>query len=188
MFRYPIIKIGNPLLALPCTRVLFPLDYETIQIIKTMIKTLKCIPEAAGLSANQIGINKRIIVYKVPFNRVQDCEEFFEDIRVLINPNIDETSNEMVQCWEGCLSLPEVKLVTLRHKNIYVSGFNSDGQLEEINADGFLSQCLQHEIDHINGITFFDRNIDKKLISHRNEVINCISNCNIKNNNTMGKY
>lgn len=182
-----ILKIGNPFLLKKTQRVLFPLDNETRHDIQRMIQTLNSLPEAAGLAANQIGIDKQIFVYRLPFNRVQEGEEFFNDIRVLINPTIDSASSELVQSWEGCLSFPEVKLVTIRHKSIHVSGFDEEGVLQEIDASGFFALNIQHEIDHLNGITFFKRMKDWELISTRDEVKNIQKHSNASVA-TMGNF
>lgn len=170
-----IFKIGCPILMKKTQRVLFPLDNETRHDIQLMTKTLNSLPEAAGLAANQIGIDKQIFVYRLPFNRVQEGEEFFHDVRILINPTIDSASSELIQSWEECLSVPEVKLVTIRHKNIHVSGFDQEEVLHEIHSSGFLALNMQHQIDHLNGITFFKKMKDWQLVSTRDEVKNSLS-------------
>ena len=103
-----------------------------------------------GLAANQIGINKRVCVINV------------KDPLVLINPKIVEKSKEQFIFPEGCLSFPDSKIKTTRHQDIVVEADNHDGKLsfsansKDIN-DAFECVCVQHEIDHLNGITMFDR-------------------------------
>ena len=103
-----------------------------------------------GLAANQIGINKRVCVINV------------KEPLVLINPKIVEKSKEQFVFPEGCLSFPNKKVRTIRHKEITVEADNHSGRLvfsadsKEIN-DAFECVCVQHEIDHLNGITMFDR-------------------------------
>ena len=103
-----------------------------------------------GLAANQIGINKRVCVINV------------KEPLVLINPRIVEKSKEQFVFPEGCLSFPNDKIKTIRHESIVVEADNHQGRLsfsansQDIN-DAFECVCVQHEIDHLDGITMFDR-------------------------------
>ena len=103
-----------------------------------------------GLAANQIGINKRVCVINV------------KEPLVLINPKIVEKSKEKFVFAEGCLSFPNDKIKTIRHQDIVVEADNHQSRLsfsansQDIN-DAFECVCVQHEIDHLDGITMFDR-------------------------------
>ena len=115
-----------------------------------------------GLAANQIGIQKRVCVINV------------KEPLVLINPKIVEKSKEQFVFAEGCLSFPDSKLKTLRHQDIVVEADNHKGRLsfsadsKEIN-DAFECVCVQHEIDHLDGITMFDREFKQEpLIRGKN--------------------
>ena len=110
-----------------------------------------------GLAANQIGINKRVCVVNV------------KEPLVLINPKIVEKSKEKFVFAEGCLSFPDSKLKTMRHQDIVVEADNHKGRLsfsansKDIN-DAFECVCVQHEIDHLDGITMFDREFKQEPI------------------------
>ena len=110
-----------------------------------------------GLAANQIGINKRVCVINV------------KEPLVLINPKIVEKSKEQFVFPEGCLSFPNDKIKTIRHQDIVVEADNHKGKLsfsansKDIN-DAFECVCVQHEIDHLNGITMFDREFKQEPI------------------------
>ena len=110
-----------------------------------------------GLAANQIGIQKRVCVINV------------KEPLVLINPKIVEKSKEQFVFAEGCLSFPDSKLKTMRHQDIVVEADNHEGQLsfsansKDIN-DAFECVCVQHEIDHLDGITMFDREFKSEPI------------------------
>lgn len=110
-----------------------------------------------GLAANQIGINKRVCVINV------------KEPIVLINPKIVEKSKEQFVFAEGCLSFPNSKIKTKRYQDIIVEADNHDGKLsfsansQNIN-DAFECACVQHEIDHLNGITMFDREFKQEPI------------------------
>ena len=103
-----------------------------------------------GLAANQIGINKRVCVVNV------------KEPLVLIYPKIVEKSKEEFVFPEGCLSFPNDKIKTIRHQDIVVEADNHQGRLsfsansKDIN-DAFECVCVQHEIDHLDGITMFER-------------------------------
>ena len=110
-----------------------------------------------GLAANQIGINKRVCVVNV------------KEPLVLINPKIVEKSKEQFVFAEGCLSFPDSKIKTKRHQDIVVEADNHKSKLsfsansENIN-DAFECVCVQHEIDHLDGITMFDREFKSEPI------------------------
>jgi len=103
-----------------------------------------------GLAANQIGINKRVCVINV------------KEPLVLVNPKIVEKSKEQFIFAESCLSFPNSKVKTIRHQDIVVEADNHQGKLsfsansKDIN-DAFECVCVQHEIDHLDGVTMFDR-------------------------------
>ena len=103
-----------------------------------------------GLAANQIGIDKRVCVINV------------KEPLVLINPKIVKHSKEQFVFPEGCLSFPDSKVKTKRYESIVVEADNHKGRLsfsansKDIN-DAFECVCVQHEIDHLDGITMFDR-------------------------------
>ena len=103
-----------------------------------------------GLAANQIGINKRVCVVNV------------KEPLVLVNPKIVKKSKEKFVFAEGCLSFPNDKVKTTRHQDIVVEADNHKEQLsfsantKDVN-DAFECACVQHEIDHLDGITMFER-------------------------------
>ena len=116
------------------------------QLLKELTESKKGI----GLAANQIGINKRVCVVNV------------KEPLVLINPKIVEKSEEQFIFAESCLSFPDTKVRTKRNVSITVEADNHEGQLS-FSADSkdieaaFECVCVQHEIDHLDGITMFDR-------------------------------
>lgn len=101
-----------------------------------------------GLAAPQVGHNVRLIAV--------DCSPDQDDIQYLVNPEIvsydGHTNGD-----EGCLSFPGLSLTVRRHKNIEVKAQNLKGEEIRISAGGLLSICIQHEIDHLDGITFIQR-------------------------------
>ena len=120
---------------------------ETIkQQVKDMFETMY---EATGigLAATQVNFHQRIIVIDVS----DQCNEPI----CLINPEIIEESGE-IQCEEGCLSVPDYYENVVRANDIKVKALNQNGEPFELGASEMLSVCIQHEIDHLNGILFVD--------------------------------
>ena len=138
-------------LEIPCDVVSLE-DGEKIGV--KLLQKLRESKNGIGLAANQIGINKRVCI-------VNDKEPL-----VLINPKIVEKSEETFVFPEGCLSFPKKNIRTQRHVSVVVEADNHANQLsfsadsEDIN-DAFECACVQHEIDHLDGITMFDREMIK---------------------------
>ncbi|HEY2834993.1 MAG TPA: peptide deformylase [Rhizomicrobium sp.] len=106
--------------------------------------------EGIGLAAVQIGVAKRVIVMDL------DQKDGKKDWRVFINPKITWASEEMATFEEGCLSVPEIWDDVERPARIKAKYLDLDGKKIEIEADGMLATCLQHEMDHLEGILFID--------------------------------
>ena len=127
-----------------------------------------------GLAANQIGINKRVCIVNVPTGNNTDPV-------ILINPRIVEKSKEMFGFMEGCLSFPGKSVKTMRHKSVMVEADNHNGKLyfeatPPVNkpkdlSNAFETACVQHEIDHLDGITMFDRELKQQPLERRNKKI-----------------
>lgn len=125
-------------------------DSERIQqVIRILRSELNVSETGVGLSANQIGIDESICI----INAIREL--------IFINPEIVEASEEMFTFHEGCLSFPNTFVKTTRHKRVVVKSDNNE--LMEFVYHDFDDKnnlelvCVQHEIDHLNGITMFDR-------------------------------
>ncbi len=119
---------------------------EIEHIIKDMFETMYE-EEGIGLAATQVNIHKRIIVIDVSENR--------ENPLVFINPEILDKSGE-TGIEEGCLSVPECRAFVPRAEWIKVKALNAQGEPFEVETDGLLAICLQHEMDHLMGKLFVD--------------------------------
>lgn len=115
-------------------------------LVSDMLETMYAAP-GVGLAATQIDVQKQIIV--------TDLSEKRDKPIVLINPEIIATSG-MSYIEEGCLSVPGIFESVERAENITVSARNQNGESFEIRADGLLSVCIQHEIDHLKGKVFVE--------------------------------
>jgi peptide deformylase len=106
--------------------------------------------EGIGLAAVQIGVAKRVIVMDL------DQKDGQKNWRVFINPKITWASEEMATFEEGCLSVPEIWDDVERPARIRCEYLDLDGKTVKIEADGMFATCLQHEMDHLEGVLFID--------------------------------
>jgi peptide deformylase len=142
-----IVTSPDPLLnqvCEPCN----PKDRSLKKLAKQMERAMYA-NDGVGLAAPQIGVLKRIIVIDV-------SPEDVRDPLVLVNPEILELGGELVTEEEGCLSCPGISVPVERKEWARVSYFDLKGEEWEIEGDGLLARCLQHEIDHLNGVTLFE--------------------------------
>lgn len=137
----------NPVLAQKCEDVEIG-DVSVLPILEEMSKKLYEW-EGAGLAAPQVGVLKKLVVIDI---RVEPAKLY-----KMINPKIVWASEEKIDSKEGCLSLPKLRETVLRHERVRVEYFDENFEKQTIEGDGFLSCCLQHEIDHLSGKLYIDR-------------------------------
>ena len=140
ILKYPDKKLRT--IAKPVVSV----DETIKQQVKDMFETMYEAP-GIGLAATQVNFHQRIIVIDVS----DQCNEPI----CLINPEIIEKSGE-IQWEEGCLSVPDYYENVIRANDIKVQALNQHGETFELEASEMLSVCIQHEIDHLDGILFVD--------------------------------
>ena len=135
-----------------------------------MLETMYAAP-GIGLAAVQVGILKRLIV--IDISKDKDKKEPL----FLINPKITSKSKQTSTYEEGCLSLPGHFAEIERPAECEINFIDYNGKKKEIKADGLLSTCIQHEVDHLDGVLFIDYlsklkkdMIIKKLVKHKKEL------------------
>ena len=106
--------------------------------------------QGAGLAAPQVHLDVRLFV------AITDVENGTEPI-VLVNPEITTLGDEVVEDWEGCLSIPDVRGKVPRAREVAVRALDRNGDRVEFNARDFAARVIQHEYDHIDGVLFVDR-------------------------------
>jgi peptide deformylase len=144
----PIIEAPDPRLKTVSTAV-EKVDDEIRRLVADMFESMYE-ADGIGLAAIQIGVPKRVIVMDL------DQKDGRNDPRAYINPKITWRSEEMATFEEGCLSVPEMYEEVERPARIKAEFLDKDGAKHEIEADGMLATCLQHEMDHLEGILFID--------------------------------
>lgn len=148
MTIYPILIAPHPRLKIK-SELVKEVNDDICQLMDDMLETMYS-ANGIGLAAPQIDIHKRIIVVDV-VGKNGDPQPL-----CMVNPEIIEASDEDVAHDEGCLSLPENFSEVIRPTSVRVSYLNRENKLCELDANGILGVCIQHEIDHLDGILFVD--------------------------------
>ena len=129
-------------------------DGELERLVADMFETMYAAP-GIGLAAIQVGVPKRILVMDLQEPEVEDGPPVRAP-RVFINPEILEHSDEEVPYLEGCLSIPDQYADVERPDHIRARWLDQHGKAHEEQLDGLIAVCLQHEMDHLEGVLFID--------------------------------
>jgi len=169
MSLLPITLIGDKILRHKAKKVA-DVDIETVDLIKNMFQTMRN-ANGIGLAANQVGVDKSIIVIDV------SVVEEYKDIKpiVFINPDIIFRSEEKIIMEEGCLSIPDIRCEIERPKEIVIAYRDTEMKEHKLEASALLARVIQHEFDHLNGILFTDL-IDLDLKKKLKKPLNLIKN------------
>ena len=159
-----IYMLGQETLRTPAIRIV-KVDDSIRQLAKDMLVTMYS-AKGIGLAAPQVGVQKRILVIDLNF------EDPNAPPNVFINPEIISSSATLDTYEEGCLSIPGVYLDVVRPSSIKLSYRDEMGRPKKMNAEGLMARCIQHEIDHLNGVLFVDKVTDqdelkKQLIENK---------------------
>ena len=141
ILRYPDPRLHT--VAKPVAAV----DDRIRRLVDDMLETMYA-AEGVGLAATQVDVQERVIVI--------DVSDAHDDPQVLINPEIVERSEETVFSDEGCLSVPTFYEKVRRNARVKVRALGRNGEPYEFEADGLLSVCVQHEMDHLMGKVFVE--------------------------------
>jgi peptide deformylase len=169
----PIVEVPDPLLRQKSAPV-ESVDDDLRALIADMFETMYDAP-GIGLAAIQVGVPKRILVIDLQ-EPLEEGGEPVKTPRVFINPEILEHSDQDVPYTEGCLSVPDQYAEVDRPDRIKARWLDENGKQHEEVIEGLLATCLQHEMDHLEGILFIDHlsrlkreMILKKLMKQRKE-------------------
>ena len=166
-----IYKLGDDVLRQNAKRI-SKVDNSIRNLTKEMLQSMYA-AKGIGLAAPQIGIQKELLVIDVNF------EDSAAEPLILINPEISSYGTTLNSYEEGCLSIPGVYLNVIRPSTIKLKFRDEMGRPRKMKADGLLARCIQHEMDHLNGVLFVDRvtskeDLNKELIKegfHEKDVI-----------------
>ncbi len=156
----PVLKMGDPRL-LQRSQPVEAFGAELDTLVADMLDTMKAL-DGAGLAAPQIGVPLRVVIFGVEKNpRYPEAEEV--PLTVLVNPVITPRGEEMEDGWEGCLSVPGMRGVVPRYRNINYRGLDQRGAAIDRDVAGFHARVVQHECDHLDGILYPMRIRDLRL-------------------------
>jgi peptide deformylase len=159
-----IARMGHPILRAPAALVEDPTAVWVRRLVEDMIETMED-AGGTGLAAPQVHEAWRIVIFRVPEDRVGDMPgDAPQDLTVLVNPEIELIGQERVLGWEGCLSVPGLRGVVPRHLRIRYRAADLDGETAVRAADGFHARVVQHECDHLDGILYPQRMTDHRLL------------------------
>jgi peptide deformylase len=156
-----ILLLGNPALYEVCELVA-PQEVAGLQpVIQDLHDTLMGFREryqaGRAIAAPQIGVMKRLVYMHI------------DGPVVFINPVLDNQSNEMFELWDDCMSFPDVLVKVKRHQRCRIQFKNREWKDEMLQLEGALSELLQHEVDHLNGILAVSRAADARSFALRNQ-------------------
>ncbi|WP_438289646.1 peptide deformylase [Streptomyces sp. HUAS TT7] len=148
-----VTVVGEEILSRPCQEVTEFGSPELSSLIDDMFLTMH-VADGAGLAANQVDVDLRLFVY--------DCPDDYgiRHVGHIINPVLDlpgPGSRQLVEDYEGCLSVPGAGMAVPRTDRAVVRGLDKDGNPLVIEGTGYFARCLQHETDHLFGHTYLDR-------------------------------
>jgi len=149
----PIFETPDPVLR-QISKPVEAFDAELKTLVADMFETMYEAP-GIGLAAVQVGVPIRLLVIDLQEPEEEDSEPV-RDPRVFINPEVLWHSDDEVPYTEGCLSVPEQYAEVMRPDKIRAKWQDADGKAYEEDIDGLLAVCLQHEMDHLNGVLFID--------------------------------
>ncbi len=150
----PIVEVPDQRLRAVCTPVA-EVDDAARALVRDMIETMYD-ANGIGLAAPQVGVLQRVVVIDLQERGAEEGAEPVRTPRAFINPELIEVSEELFTYNEGCLSIPEQYAEVTRPARCRVRWLDETGAPREEALDGLMATCMQHEIDHLNGVLFVD--------------------------------
>ena len=164
-----VARLGHPVLRKKAAQIdIEKIPSEEIQhLINDMIETMRE-HDGIGLAAPQVHHSIRIAIIESTNNpRYPEAPDI--PLLVLVNPEFTYMSDEMIEGWESCLSVNDLRGRVSRSKDVKVSAYDRMGGGIILDASGFIATVFQHEIDHLDGIVYLDRMKDMKSLAHMKE-------------------
>ena len=143
----PILVAPDPRLKRTAQRVV-RVDDAIRQLMDDMLETLYAAP-GVGLAAPQVGVTKRVLVVDIGKGEARKP-------LLMANPEIVSASDELATYEEGCLSFPEQFAEVERPAKVRIRYIDHENEIREVEAEGLLATCIQHEMDHLDGVLFVD--------------------------------
>ncbi len=164
----PVLRMGDPRL-LEIAQAVEEVPSKSLDtLVEDMLDTMRQL-DGAGLAAPQIGVPLRVVVFEVRSNPRYPAADPVP-LTVLVNPEIVPLGEEMVEDWEGCLSVPGLRGLVPRHHHVRYSGLDAFGGHVERTVSGFHARVVQHECDHLDGRLYPSRIKDLAWFGFEQEV------------------
>lgn len=165
-----IARLGHPCLrqragSVAAGELLSP---EFQQFIDDMIDTMHD-GDGVGLAATQVHVMKRVFLVEVKTPHPRYPDQPGVPLTVIVNPKIRKHAKQLVEDWEGCLSIPDLRGRVPRWSWLELSGLDRNGKPISLKATDFFARVIQHELDHLDGIVFPDRMRDLSTLTHLRE-------------------
>jgi peptide deformylase len=147
-----VLRMGDPRL-LEQARPVMAFDTPELHALLADMRDTMAHLNGAGLAAPQIGVGLQVVIFGVHANpRYPDAEEVPDT--VLVNPVLSPIGDEMVEGWEGCLSVPGMRGLVPRYRRLRYTGFDASGRPMDRTVEGFHAVVVQHEVDHLLGVLY----------------------------------
>lgn len=164
-----VSRMGNEQLGTPSLSVTEFGTKELYDLLEDMKDTMKE-QRGVGIAAPQIAVNLRVVIFGFERNERYPKEEPVP-FTVLINPTMEILSEEIVEDWEGCLSVPGMRALVPRYRKIKYSGYDAEGQFFSRKVKDFHARVVQHECDHIDGVLYPQRVKDMKSFGYEDQLL-----------------
>jgi peptide deformylase len=151
-----VARMGHPVLRAKA-RQLEKADIRSAVIQKLIDDMIETMTEYHGVGLAAPQVHEGIRLFVAALDAGDDSEEDESEAIALINPEITIVGADVIEDWEGCLSIPDIRGRVPRAREIKVRGFDRTGARIELNAHDFPARVIQHETDHLDGVLFFDR-------------------------------
>ena len=165
-----VARLGHPVVRGPCAPV-SPAQArgaDFLRFLDDMAETMREY-QGVGLAANQVHAGRRAAVIEVRAEASRARAVEAVPLTALVNPEIIERSPELVEGWEGCLSVPGLRGLVPRHRSVRLRALGRDGEALDIRAEGYFARIIQHECDHLDGKVYLDRMPDLATLSFTEE-------------------
>ena len=147
-----VLKMGDPMLLQVAAPVANFDSRELHELLTDMRDTMEAL-NGAGIAAPQIGVSQQVVIFGFKSNpRYPDAEAV--PFTVLINPTLEPIGTELEDGWEGCLSVPGMRGIVPRYKQLRYAGFDEKGQRINRTVSDFHARVVQHECDHLQGLLY----------------------------------
>jgi peptide deformylase len=173
-FKHPVRTFGAPVLR-ERAQAIPAITAEVRELAADMTRAMRFY-DGVGIAAPQVGVSKRLVVFDIPYPEeragLSPGEEALLPLMPLavVNPEIIAASSTLAERDEGCLSVPGIFAPVVRPERVVLRAMLLDGSIVEYECGGLLGRCVQHELDHLDGMLFTDRVEPAALEEHRAEL------------------